>query len=90
MNRKIDDGRPTSTATSSPTDAVPRQRILRLRQVCALTGLGRSFIYQLQTDGRFPRRIKLGGRAVGWLEDEVIKWLSDRIVESRRGEGDVG
>jgi len=83
MNRKLDDGRQTSMATSAPAAATPHQRILRLREVCALTGLGRSFIYQLQAEGRFPQRIKLGARAVGWLEDEVQRWVADRISESR-------
>jgi len=67
-----------------------QQRILRLRQVCELTGLGRSCIYQLQAERRFPQRIKIGVRAVGWLEDEVRNWLADRIVDSRREKPDVG
>lgn len=49
----------------------PSERALRLRQVCQLIGLGRSMIYQMQTEGRFPQRIKLCERAVGWLESEV-------------------
>ncbi|HWM69914.1 MAG TPA: AlpA family transcriptional regulator [Steroidobacteraceae bacterium] len=61
--------------TSPPTAATPHQRILRLPEVCALTGLGRSFIYQLQAEGCFPQRIKLGARAVGWVEEEVQRWL---------------
>jgi len=56
---------------------------LRLRQVSQLTGLGRSMIYQMQAEGRFPRRIKLGERAVGWLESEVRDWLASRIEISR-------
>jgi prophage regulatory protein len=84
MNRKLDNDCQTSTATSPQTAATSHQRILRLREVCALTGLGRSFIYQLQADGRFPQRIKLGARAVGWLDEEVQRWLGDRIAESRR------
>jgi prophage regulatory protein len=61
----------------------PNERALRLRQVCQLTGLGRSMIYQMQAEGRFPRRIKLGERAVGWLESEVRDWLAARIETSR-------
>jgi prophage regulatory protein len=86
MNRKPDDGRQTSTATSAPAAATPHQRILRLPEVCALTGSGRSFIYQLQAEGRFPQRIKLGARAVGWVEEEVQRWLGERIAESRRNQ----
>jgi prophage regulatory protein len=61
----------------------PNERALRLRQVCQLTGLGRSMIYQMQAEGRFPQRIKLGERAVGWLESEVRDWLASRIETSR-------
>ena len=40
-------------------------------------------IYQMQAEGRFPRRIKLGERAVGWLESEVRDWLATRVDASR-------
>jgi prophage regulatory protein len=59
------------------------ERILRLPQVCQMTGLRRSMIYQLQAEDRFPHRIKLGARAVGWLEHEVQEWLAQRIRLSR-------
>ena len=42
----------------------PNERALRLRQVSQLTGLGRSMIYQMQAEGRFPQRVKLGECAV--------------------------
>jgi prophage regulatory protein len=58
-------------------------RVLRLPQVCRMTGLCRSMIYQLEAERRFPHRIKIGVRAVGWLEDEVQAWLSRKIAASR-------
>ena len=58
-------------------------RILRLPQVCDVTGLGRSMIYQMEADQRFPKRVKIGTRAVGWLEKEVHAWLIRRIENSR-------
>jgi prophage regulatory protein len=61
-----------------------RQRILRLPEVCAVTGLGRSFIYQLQAADSFPQRVKLGVCAVGWLEDEVQRRVSDKVAENRQ------
>ena len=64
----------------------PNERALRLRQVCQLTGLGRSMIYQMQAEGRFPQRIKLGQRAVGWLESEVRDWLAARVASGRCNE----
>ena len=42
-------------------------------------------IYQVQAEKRFPQRIKLGERAVGWLEREVQEWLAQRVESSRRG-----
>jgi len=71
----------TSAATSSAS------RILRLKEVCRVTGLGRSFIYQLQAEQRFPRSIKLGVKAVGWLEHEVQDWLNTRLRISRSKSG---
>ena len=67
----------------SPAPRAENQRVLRLPQVCLATGLGRSFIYQLQAQNRFPKRIKIGVRAVGWLENEVQEWLAGRIAQSR-------
>jgi len=59
-------------------------RLLRLPQVCQVTGLRRSMIYQLEAERRFPRRIKIGVRAVGWIEGEVQHWVRQRIEQSRR------
>ncbi len=58
--------------------------ILRLPQVIARTGLSRSTIYAKVAAGKFPEPINLGGRAVGWLADEVEAWLVAR-VEATRG-----
>ena len=58
-------------------------KILRLPQVCEVTGLCRSMIYQLEADLRFPQRVKIGVRAVGWLDKEVNAWLIRRIALSR-------
>ena len=59
-------------------------RILRLPEVCEVTGLCRSMIYQMEADLRFPQRVKIGTRAVGWVEKEVNAWLMRRIASSRR------
>ena len=58
-------------------------RFLRLPEVMARTGLSRSTIYVRLEQGRFPRPVSLGGRAVGWIESEIDEWMSNRIAESR-------
>jgi prophage regulatory protein len=40
-------------------------------------------IYQLEAEKQFPPRIRLGLRAVGWIEGEVQEWLAIRIERSR-------
>lgn len=54
-------------------------RIIRLKEVIETTGLGRSTVYKYIEDGIFPRPVPLGGRAVGWVDDEVIEWVLSRI-----------
>jgi prophage regulatory protein len=53
--------------------------------VIDLVGLRRAYIYKLQQEGRFPRRVKIGGRAVGWVEEDIQQWLSARVRESDNG-----
>ena len=60
-------------------------RFLRLPEVLERTGLSRSTIYVRLAEGRFPRPIPLGARAVGWIESEVDEWIRERIEESRDG-----
>ncbi len=69
---------------SEPNQASKTQvQMLRLPDVCKVTGLRRSWIYQLEAEKRFPRRIKIGQRAVGWIEGEVQAWLLGRVEQSR-------
>jgi len=58
-------------------------RFLRLPEVLARTGLSRSTIYVRLEQGRFPRPVSLGARAVGWIESEVDEWMRARIAASR-------
>ena len=58
-------------------------RILRLPEVKEVTGLSRSSIYLRMANHEFPESISLGGRAVGWLEQDVDEWIVERIAQSR-------
>ena len=57
--------------------------ILRLPAVKARTGLSRSTIYLRISKNEFPAPISLGGRAVGWVEEDVDNWLAEKIKASR-------
>ena len=53
-------------------------RLLTLREVTAATALSRSAIYALMAESRFPKPIRVGTRAVRWIEDEVADYIASR------------
>jgi prophage regulatory protein len=61
------------------------ERIVRRGQLPALTGYSIPHIYELISDGQFPKPIPLGRRAVGWLESEIAEWQQSRIAERNGG-----
>lgn len=62
----------------------PTQRILRLKRLKEKTGISGSTIYNKLNprskyyDETFPKPIRLGLGAVGWLEAEVDGWVASR------------
>jgi len=57
-----------------------QSKILRRKQVEAITGLSRSTLYAEIKAGRFPKQIQLTSRrCVGWMADEVEAYLQDRV-----------
>jgi prophage regulatory protein len=57
------------------------ERFLRLPEVMRAVSLGRSRIYELEAEGRFPHRVRLGDRAAAWVESEIASWIAQRIAE---------
>jgi prophage regulatory protein len=54
-------------------------RMLRLKDVEAITGLSRSTIYNLISEDQFPRQIHLSSKSVGWWDAEILNWVQDRM-----------
>lgn len=57
-------------------------RMFRLRDLPQFVGLRRTQISELIKAGKFPEPIPLtdGGRAVAWLEHDLIAWQNARIA----------
>lgn len=55
-------------------------RVLRLPEVIAKTGLGRTTLWQMTKERQFPESISLGAKAMGWIESEIDKWIEDRMA----------
>ncbi|RUR43431.1 AlpA family phage regulatory protein [Vreelandella populi] len=55
--------------------------VLRMRQLRQKLSISRSSIYEKinprspRYDATFPKPIKLGAAAVGWVESEVDQWI---------------
>jgi len=66
------------------------ERFIRMKNVTALTGLSKSYLYALTAEGKFPQSIPLvqGGVAKAWLKSEVHAWMAERIAERNMG-GDL-
>lgn len=61
-------------------------RIIRMRELLERIPLSASYMYALIQLGRFPKPFPLitGGRAVGWLENDVLKWMENRASDAQK------
>lgn len=51
-------------------------RLLRLRDVMFLTGLGKSTIYRMIASETFPSPVGIGGTTVRWRESDIKDWIA--------------
>lgn len=65
----------------SQKPVTPRDRLLRLPDVEALTGCKKSTIYKLMKEGRFPSSVRITDRASAWSEAAVLQWVQQRIEQ---------
>ena len=57
------------------------KKVLRLPAVKDRTGLSRSTIYAQIKEGKFPKPIRLGKRAVGWTDEDIDAHIASLITE---------
>ena len=55
---------------------------LRREAVCETPGLLTSTLYAKIAAGEFPKPVKLGKRAVGWLSTDVDNWKRKKLEQS--------
>lgn len=69
------------TAQPQTTDTTRQQidRMLRRKEVEAITGRSRSAIYEGMAAGTFPKPVKIGARAVAWPESVIRNWIAERM-----------
>lgn len=55
--------------------------VIRLPEVKKITGLPRSTIYRYIKQNNFPKQVPLGNRSVGWIREEVLSWVTEKITQ---------
>ncbi len=55
-------------------------KLLRIKDVSALTSLARATIYKYMSEGVFPKQVSLGANCVAWVESEVLEWVEAKIA----------
>ena len=53
-------------------------RLIRLKELIKIIVLGRSTVYKLLIEGKFPKRIKLTQRTVVWRLSEIEAWIEEK------------
>lgn len=63
------------------TNENQRAQLLRRNTVLERCGMSTSTLYRLMDQKRFPPPVRIGGRAVAWVESEINEWIAARIEE---------
>jgi len=62
-------------------------RVIRRKDIRDYVGLCPHWCVKLEKRGQFPRRVKLGERATGWLASDLDRWLESKRREAEAGNG---
>ncbi|MBR9728288.1 helix-turn-helix transcriptional regulator [Shewanella intestini] len=54
-------------------------KLIKLTEVIEITCLTKPTIYRMISEGKFPKQVSLGERAVAWVECEILAWINERI-----------
>ncbi|RQV93576.1 AlpA family phage regulatory protein [bacterium] len=55
-----------------------RMRYIRFKELRQRVPLGRTTIWRMMREGRFPRSRRIGKTATAWLENEIEEWIRNR------------
>ena len=60
------------------------RKLLRLPAVKELTGISRSSIYRLVSEGKFPKPIHVKvPKMTAWNSDDIDNWIEKQIADDR-------
>lgn len=58
-------------------DFVPR--LISVKDACKMTGMSRSMISVLRSEGKFPKAVEMGERKICFVRQEIVDWIESKI-----------
>jgi prophage regulatory protein len=58
-----------------------QDRLIRKPELYKTIGLSDATIWRMEKDGKFPKRVQIGGNSVGWLLSEITHWMAQKAAE---------
>lgn len=79
----MNSNKPANNSAQTQHEVVPLRlqcgKLLRLPMVEEKTGFKKSSIYAGVKAGTFPAPVRLSARAVGWREEAIDLWITERV-----------
>lgn len=72
--------------TITESQETRKSSIIRKAELQSMLGISDPSIYRWEREGKFPKRLQLGGNSVGWLLSEVEAWINAK-AEARKVTG---
>lgn len=59
------------------------RKVLRTNDLIKVLNVSRATIYRWERAGLIPAKRRLGPNTVGWLQDEISEWLTNRPAPNK-------
>jgi prophage regulatory protein len=56
-------------------------RIIDWKALKTMVPYSRQHITRLEKARKFPKRVRLGQCRIGWVHDEVLDWIKERLAD---------
>ena len=61
-------------------DHTSLEKFIMLPQVREVVPYSASHLWRLERAGQFPKRVRLGGNRIAWVQSEVSAWVESKLA----------
>ncbi|HKB91871.1 MAG TPA: AlpA family phage regulatory protein [Opitutaceae bacterium] len=60
-------------------------KLLDFKELKSTRGItfGRTHLGRLEIEGKFPKRVQLGEKRIGWVMTEIDEWLAQKLANRK-------